>query len=201
MKDDIYVLAHEMKNPLCVAQGYLEMLNKDNLEKYKEKIRNEINSSIEILDNYLEYNKLFINKEEIDINVFLLDIKENLNDYLKKNHVKLRLSLLNDEVYLEADYNRLKQVFYNIIKNSVEANSKNISIKYETLYNEIKIIIENDGIKIDNLKKIGKNYSDKVLGNGIGINLAKKIIKLHHGKIKYYNNLNGVRCDIILPVE
>ena len=200
MKDSIYVLAHEMKNPLCVAKGYLEMLNKDNLDEYGKIITEEINSSIMILDSYLEYNKLCISEEEIDINLFLSDIKKYMHDYLKKKNVKLKILLEDDEIYIKADYNKLKQVFYNIIKNSVEAASRNIQIKYEVLYNEIKIIIENDGIKSDNIKKIGKNFSDKVLGNGIGINLSRKIIEMHHGKIKYYNNLNGVSCDIILPL-
>ena len=31
MKDDIYVLAHEIRNPLCVVKGYLDMLNDDEL--------------------------------------------------------------------------------------------------------------------------------------------------------------------------
>ena len=200
MKKDIYVLAHEIKNPLCVVKGYLEMLNKDNLDQYKDIITNEINSSIEILDNYLEYDKLSLNMEEIDINLFLSEIKKSMQDYLKMQGVKLKLSLEDDEIYINADYNKLKQVFYNIIKNSVEAGSKNILIKYEVLNNEIKIVIENDGQKINNLHKIGKNYSDKVLGNGIGIKLSKKIIKMHQGKIKYYNNQDGVSCDIILPL-
>ena len=200
MKKDIYVLAHEIKNPLCVAKGYLEMLNSDNLSEYKEIITKEIESSIEILDSYLEYNKLSIVKEEIDINLFLLDIKKSLLIFLKEKKVKLKLSLEDDEIYLNADYNKLKQVFYNLIKNSVEAGSKNIVIEYEVLDNKIKIIIENDGKRINNINKIGKNYSDKVLGNGIGVNLSKKIIEMHQGKIKYYNNPDGVSCDIILPL-
>ena len=200
MKEDIYVIAHEIKNPLCVAKGYLEMLNNDNFEKYKDIIENEINSSIEILNSYLEYNKLSLNSEEIDINLFLEDIKNNMYDYLKSNHISLKLLLQDDEIYLNADYNKLKEVFYNIIKNSCEAGSKNILIKYEVLYNEIRIIIENDGKKIDDINKIGKGISNKVLGNGIGTKLSKKIIEMHHGKIKYYNNTKGVSCDIILPL-
>lgn len=201
MKDDIFILAHEMKNPLCVVKGYLEMLNKNNLEEYKEIIKNEINSSIEILNNYLDYNKLSITSEEMDINLFLSDIKRNMQDYLKKNDINFKVKLLDDEIYLNADYNRLRQVFYNIIKNSVESGSKNISIKYKILYDEINITIENDGKQLDNLKKIGKNYSDKVFGNGIGTKLSKKIIALHHGKIKYCNTNRGVNCDIILPLS
>ena len=201
MKENIYVLAHEIKNPLAIAKGYMEMLNKDNIDEYKVIINEQINSSIEILDNYLEYRKLSINKEEIDINLFLSDIKRGFSNYLNKKNIKLKLSLNDDEIYFKADYNKLKQVFYNIIKNSAEAKSKNIYIKYELFPSKIKIIILNDGEKIEDINKIGKNYTSKILGNGIGVNLSKKIIEMHKGKIKYYNNLNGVCCDIILPLD
>ena len=42
MKNDIYTLAHEIRNPLCVVKGYLEMLDESNLSKYKKIIQNEL---------------------------------------------------------------------------------------------------------------------------------------------------------------
>ena len=201
MKTDIYTLAHEVKNPLCVVKGYLEMLNKENFERYKEIIEEELNNSINILDNYLEYKKVAINKEIMDINLLLLDIKKSYKDYLKKQGINLKVNLIDDDIYLYADYSKLKQVFYNIIKNSCEAFSKNIIINYEINDKEITICVNNDGIKIeeDKLFKIGTNYSSKVMGNGIGVNLSKKIIELHNGKIEYKNNLDfGISVYITL---
>ncbi len=201
MKEDIYVLAHEIKNPLCVVKGYLEMLNRNNIEKYKDIIKEEINTSIQILDNYLEYNKLSIIPEEIDLNVLLLDIKNSMHDYLFKNGVKLKIKYIDDEIYLKADYNKLKEVFYNIIKNGVESQSKNISISYKVFYNKLTIIIKNDGLVCQNIKKIGNNYTNKILGHGIGTNISKKIIEMHQGKITYQNENNGVSVIISLSLN
>ena len=202
MKTDIYTLAHEVKNPLCVVKGYLEMMNKENFLKYKEIINNEINTSLEILDNYLEFNKIGINKEEMDLNILLIDIKKSMKDYLKNKNVNLKIKMIDDDIYLEGDYNKLRQVFYNIIKNSVEAHSKNINISYKVMYGKIDITISNDGDKIYDISKIGNNYSSKVLGNGIGTTLSKKIISLHNGKIKYVNNVNrGVSVIISLNLS
>lgn len=201
MKTDIYTLAHEVKNPLCVVKGYLEMLNKENFLKYKEIINNELNESINILDNYLEYKKMIINKEIMDINLLLSDIKRSYQAYLKKQGINLKINLIDDDIYLMGDYNKLKQVFYNIIKNSCEAFSKNIWIDYKIKEDKIAIRIKNDGLKImdDNLDKIGTNYTSKVMGNGIGVNLSKKIIELHGGKIKYKNNFDaGISVIITL---
>ena len=204
MNNDIYVLAHEIRNPLCVVKGYLEMLNKDNISKYKDIIINQVNDSLNILNDYLEYNRISLNKEEIDLNILLLDIKDNIKDYLKNNNVLLNINLMDDDIYLEADYNKLKQVFNNIIKNSIEAKSKNITISYRVMFNRVTIIIKNDGYKIDDdsIYKIGNYFSNKENGNGIGTSLIKKIIKLHNGKIKYRNNKNnGITIYITLSLS
>ena len=204
MKTDIYTLAHEVKNPLCVVKGYLEMMNKENFIQYKKIIDEEIKTSLEILDNYLEFNKLQLVKEEMDLNVLLNDIRNNMTDYLKKNSINLTIDFQDDDIYLEADYNKLKQVFYNIIKNSIESQSHNINISYKILFGKITICIANDGLMIDEncLYKIGSMYSNKINGNGIGTSLSKKIIELHHGKLKYKNNkTKGVSVYITLNLS
>ena len=204
MKNDICILAHEIRNPLSVVKGYLEMLNENNISRYKEVINSQINDSLNILNDYLECNKIILNKEEIDLNVLLNDLRISLIDYLKSKNVYLHMSLIDDEIYLKADYNKLKQVFNNIIKNSVESLSKNINISYKIMFNRVVIIIKNDGYKIDNnsISKIGNYFTNKENGSGIGTTLTKKIISLHKGKIKYKNNKNkGVSVYITLSLS
>ena len=204
MKDDIYTLAHEIRNPLCVVNGYLEMLDETNVSKYKDIIQNQVNDSLNVLSDYLEFNRISLNKEEIDLNILLLDLKNNLKDYLKKKNVHLHINLMDDDIYLPADYNKLKQVFNNIIKNSVESKSKNIEISYRIMFGRVTICIRDDGYKIDNdaIYKIGNFFTNKENGNGIGTSLIKKIISLHNGKIKYRNNKNkGVSVYITLTLS
>ena len=204
MKNDIYTLAHEIRNPLCVVKGYLEMLNESNILKYKKIMQNGINDSLQILSDYLEYNRIIINKEEMDLNLLLSDLKTNFKDYLKKNNVFLHIDMLDDDIYLEADYNKLKQVFQNIIKNSIESKSRNIFISYHIMFGKVTICIKNDGIKINDsdVIKIGNYFSNKENGHGIGTSIIKKIISLHNGKIKYRNNKkDGVSVYITLSLS
>ena len=202
MIEDIYVLAHEMKNPLCVARGYLEMLNEKNWNDYKEIIQKEIDNSLEILDDYLECGKLSLQKEEMDLNILLLDVKNKLNEFLKKKNIHLAIELRDEDIYLQGDYPKLMQVFYNIIKNSCEWQARKITINYQIIDDKVKIEIINDGLPIpsEDLSKVGKNYSNRILGNGIGTTLSKKIIEMHGGKIKYLND-DGVKVIITLPLS
>lgn len=203
MKEDIYVLAHEIRNPLSVVKGYLEMINENNLSNYKKIMKKEVEDSLNIINDYLEYNRISLTKEDIDLNILLLDLKESIKDYLRKNNIYLHVDLIDDEIYIEADYNKLKQVFKNIIKNSIESHSKNIYISYKIMFGKVTICIKNDGDIMDRetLYNIGNCYTNKENGNGIGTSLIKKIISMHRGKIKYRNNKKGVSVFITLSLS
>ena len=86
-----------------------------------------------------------IEVEEIDICYLLEEIKEILEPLFKKNKAKIEIP--DDEIYVEGDYNRLKQVLINVIKNSNEAmNGKgkiNILLKPRKKY--VNIFISDNG--------------------------------------------------------
>lgn len=199
---DIYVLAHEIKNPLSVIKGYMEMLNENNLERYKKIIMEELNNSLDILDNYLEYNKLSVLKEIMDINLLFQDIKDNYTDYYQSKGINLEVQVVDNETYVIGNYEKLKQVFCNLIKNSMESHAKNIKLIYEVLNGKVIIEIIDDGLGCSYINQIGDNYTSKILGNGIGTTLSRKIIDLLDGEISFINNQQqGLTVKIILPMD
>lgn len=198
METDIYTLAHEIKNPLAIAKGYLEMSNEKNFLKYKELINNNILESLTILDNYLEYNKLSLNKEIIDIIMMLEEVK---NNYGSLFNAKINIKCFYDELFIEGDYYKLKQVFNNLIKNSVEAHSKNIDIFIKINKDFVILTLIDDGKGFNNVNNL-IGYSNKINGHGIGLLITNKIIELHSGQIEYHNNSEkGVNILIKLPIK
>ena len=199
MDIDVYALAHEVKNPLTVVKGYLEMDKSSNFSKYKTRIMANIEEALEVLDDCLEYNKIIINKEVMDT-IFLLE--EVLDNYKNLYDINLELISVYDELFIKADYNRLKQVFNNIIKNSIEAKSKNIKIYVKVIEHNIVINIWDDGNGINSFSDLENNISSKVYGHGIGTMIIKKIIKYHKGRIIYNNNDDkGCNVTINLPIN
>jgi len=199
MSYEIEKLAHEIKNPLSICIGYLEMLDNDYNQKYIDIIKSELNRSITILDDYK--NNKILDLEELDL-VFLFN--EIYQIYKIKSKIKITSK---EEIYINGDYKKLKQVFINIIKNSIESKKYNtdISIKInliETKHNVYITIKDNGiGIKKENISNIFNNfYTTKTYGTGLGLSYSKEIINLHQGTIKYYSKYQkGTKVVITLP--
>ena len=189
---------HEIKNPLTVCNGYLDMMLKcsdKDKETYIEIVRDEIKRSLNIINDY--NNFLSINKTNFNLYDLLLEIKNNLEKLYKSKIIIIS----NNKMNYYGDYSKLKQVFINIIKNSYEANSNLIVIKIDEDNSIYKISIFDNGIGIKNISDIYKEYyTTKENGTGLGIPYIKEIIELHRGTINYYSEENiGTRVEIILP--
>ena len=189
---------HEIKNPLTVCNGYLDMMLKcsdKDKETYIEIVRDEIKRSLNIINDY--NNFLSINKTNFNLYDLLLEIKNNLEKLYKSKIIIIS----NNKMNYYGDYSKLKQVFINIIKNSYEANSNLIVIKIDEDNSIYKISIFDNGIGIKNISEIYKEYyTTKENGTGLGIPYIKEIIELHRGTINYYSEENiGTRVEIILP--
>lgn len=189
---------HEIKNPLTVCNGYLDMMLKcsdKDKDTYIEIVRDEIKRSLNIINDY--NNFLSINKTNFNLYDLLLEIKNNLEKLYKSKIIIIS----NNKMNYYGDYSKLKQVFINIIKNSYEANSNLIVIKIDEDNSIYKISIFDNGIGIKNISDIYKEYyTTKENGTGLGIPYIKEIIELHRGTINYYSEENiGTRVEIILP--
>ena len=212
LKLALFKLTHEIKNPIAVCKGYLEMVNienKEKLKKYLPIIKDEINRTLLVINDFSDYGKLQIDKEEVDLEMLLDDIKETLEPLLKEKKVKANFIIKEEELYAELDYNRMKQVLINLIKNAIEAKDDERQLKITTtikkVKEEIQIKVEDTGIGIskENLEKIDKIfYTTKEHGTGIGVALSKEIVERHKGSIIYQSTLGkGTKVTILLPIK
>lgn len=205
-------LTHELKNPITVCKGYLEMLDKNNnknVNKYLPIISSEVERALEVINDFSSLSKLkTITKEEVDLYLLLEETTEMLTPLFRKNKDTLILNTNEDELYISLDYTKMKQVLINIIKNSLEAKKEKETIKVEIsvkkFTNWVKIIIKDNGIGMskDTLEKIYQMfYTTKNNGNGLGAVLCKEIVSLHNGELNYKSALGkGTTVTIKLPL-
>lgn len=212
LRNSLFKLTHEIKNPIAVCKGYLDMINLNDSKttlKYLNIIKNEIGRTLTIMDDFLDITKVKVEKNIMDINYLLEDVVDSMNPLFKKNNVKFETKLLDEEVYINGDYNRLKQVFINIIKNAIESKSekRNLIVKINCVLEKSNFLItvEDNGVGMTNeeLNELGNAfYTTKNKGTGLGVLLSKEIIELHNGTIVYTSIKDkGTAVDIKIPIE
>lgn len=208
LKNSLFKLTHEIKNPLAVCKGYMDMINLNNVDKankYIKIVKSEIDRSLDVMNDFMEYSKIKVNKEIFDLNILFGEIYDSFNLLLKGRGIKFKYTNDYDELYLWGDYNRLKQVFVNVIKNSVEAIQDNgiIEMIVSVNKNGVEIIIQDNGIGMSEseLEHIYEMfYTSKRNGTGLGVSLSYEIILGHNGSMKYQSVKNeGTKCIIELP--
>ncbi len=213
LRRSLFKVTHEIKNPIAVCKGYLDMIDindKKKVRKYIPIIKDEITRTLILMDDFLDYTKIKIEKEEMDLVMLLEDLEDYLEDLFKKNGIKSEFNLPDEDIYIEADYNRLKQVFINLLKNAVEAKDSSkkenkIKISLESDNEFMKIIIEDNGVGMDKdtLNNVSEMFfTTKKKGSGLGVSLSKEIIEQHKGTI-VYNSVKGegTRVIVTLPKE
>jgi signal transduction histidine kinase len=190
------ILAHELGNPLNGISMLIQQLLKDKTiledRKYYEPLENiykETNRLYYIIKEYLNFSKeIELNRSSYNI----LDVvKESLvmiQDRIDTKEISISLSDSLDFLII-CDRDKIKQVFINLIKNSIEAVENNGIIKiYTDVSEDIRnIIIYDNGNGIGD--KVKRNLfelfnTDKEDGIGIGLAVTKKIIEKHGWCIK-----------------
>ena len=209
LKNSLFKLTHEIKNPIAVCKGYLDMMDLNNQEKSKKYIgiiKSEIDRSLNVIADFMDYSKIKIKKEIFDMVMLMDEICDSFEILLKDKNIRFNYYNDYEELYVWGDYDRLKQVFINIIKNSIEAIEKNgiINVRVSLIGKQVKISISDNGIgmteeQLQNVKEMF--YTTKKNGTGLGVALSNEIIVAHNGSMEYESALDkGTNCIVTLPV-
>ena len=194
---------HELNNSLTICNGYLKMI--PSRTKYLNKLQKEIERSLNIIREYKESKFSVLNKEVLDLTYLLEEVIDTVIP-LYDTQTKIIFNK-QKECYLVGDYEKLKQVFINLLKNAYEAKQEIllIYIKITSYSSFYKIVIEDNGIGMsqEEIQRIGEEYyTTKSYGTGLGVSYCKEILKKHSGSISYHSiQKKGTKVSIILPKE
>lgn len=214
-------IAHELRTPLQVIQGYIEgIIDKVytaddatlNIMLDETKLLTRLIDDLQTLSS-AELGELTLYKEQILIGDFLSDLIVSFNPKAIEESVLLSFTSPENMTIL-ADNQRLSQVMINLLANSFRHVSKGgkINIIAQELDNEfiqIEVIDNGEGISEEDLPYIfdrfyraDKARSRKSGGAGLGLSIAKQIIELHKGKINVESEIGkGTTFIILLPIS
>lgn len=209
IKLNLFKITHEIKNPLTVVNGYLSMFDVTDIEKSKRYIsilKNEVNRTLNLLSDFMEFTKIKVVKKECNFNDLISDVKEVLIPFFVKKNVNYSFCVQNN-IIVNMDYNRIKQVIINVIKNAVEACRESNGVVTTTAFTEedyLIIVVKDNGIGMD--KFVLDNilvpfYTTKDNGTGLGVSLSKEILEAHGGTINYDSvKEKYTTCKITIPL-
>ncbi len=208
LEKNLFKITHEIKNPITVCKGYLDMLDPKDVkktEKYLPILKNEIARTLVIMEDFMSIRNVSIKTDIMDFYLLIEDLHDTVELLLRKYGCSLEVPDCTEELFILADYDRLKQVFINLIKNSVEAGAKNILIETKVKNGRLTIVVYDTGkgIPEETLSHLGELFfTTKQTGTGVGVHLSEEIVRLHKGKMKYSSKVGkGTKVTITLPIQ
>ena len=215
-------MAHEINNPLTPIQLSAERIKKRYSSVFKGEDLDFITHSTETIVNQVEVLRgmvsafgKFAEEPVLTIESFNIIniIKESIDLYSKRDNKKtFKLSFHSESFIVQADEQKLRQVFNNLIKNALDATANSttpiINIKTSNLkinnkaYIELTISDNGQGFEPDIVGSAFEPYvTTKTKGKGLGLAIVKHIIEEHMGHIELKNKkTQGASVVITLPV-
>ena len=200
-------ISHEFRTPLTLILGPLQQLLADykgSNKMYKKLLVVESNANhlLQLINRLMDFRKLEQNQFELqsaqgNIVKFIEEIYLSFNEYAKVGEYDYSFDSVEDEILVYYDRKKLERVFFNLISNAFKFTDKGgaVEIKITKNEQEIFVSINDSGIGISPLeqeKVFDRFYEVEAdrekpspyhQGTGIGLNIAKNIIELHHGTI------------------
>ena len=205
-------IAHEIRNPLTTVKGFLALNRSAGQisEEHMELVMQEIEHMNLIVSQFLSMSRPQIEQwESIQVDRLLGDIVTLMTSAGKlKEEVDVYIQCSTQQTKVMGSEQHLKQVFVNLIKNSVEAMPQGgrlcIDIQQATQDKQLIITLEDTGIGMDEeaLKHIFTPfYTNKQDGNGLGLLVSQQIIANHHGCISFASQVGqGTTVTVKLPI-
>jgi len=213
-------VSHELRTPLTLILGQLDIVLQN--EKMNTELHNKISSVYRnaghmrnLITELIDFRKQEQGFSKLKIRpVELVDYLHNIYNFFKEYALKHNIVYLyeypDQDIIVYIDPDQMQKVVYNLLSNAFKYTSsgEKIIIRIVLQPNTVTIQIEDNGIGIpaESISKIFDRFyqveyrsSGFSLGSGIGLALAKEIVKSHHGDIQVRSTINeGSIFEVIL---
>ena len=192
-------VAHEINNPLYIVKNYFELIRDDTLDSSVrqriDEIEKEVDRIVQIVSSLLSFSRIRdFPAKRVNLAYVLEEVLLLLHHTLSKKNIILKKNLPAREVEIFGDENKLKQLFLNLINNSIEAVLDEGVIGVDLTRTDgdkkIEVVVSDNGYGIprDIQDSIFKPfYSTKInkRNTGLGLSICQHIVREHGGEIGF----------------
>jgi len=229
-KEFVSSVTHELRAPLTAIKSYVEMLiddetrDRDLQREFFNTINEEADRLARLIDDMLNMSKievgnLVLNKSIVRTRKLIEDAVKGVRSAAKNKSIELEASITEDLPDVQADKDMVRVVVTNLLGNGIKYTQEGgkVFLNAELTTDPasakgrrtIALTVEDNGpgIPEDELDKIFEKFyrgkttaGQKVVGNGLGLALAREIATLHGGDIKVASTLGeGSKFTFLLP--
>lgn len=222
-------ISHEIRTPLTLVMNPLKKMREAESDSSRKALYNlmyrnclRINRLVnQLLDmRKIDNGQMQLHFLETDIVYFIRDIMQSFENLAVTKNISFHISAVEQVTNLWIDQGNFDKIVFNILSNAFKYTPDNGKINIRIsgpLANEgslemgvkkyIEITIENSGSMVEekHLDRLFDRFfqvdiRDAKMGSGVGLNLSKMLVELHHGSIRAYNTSEGMAFAIQLPV-
>ncbi len=198
-------VSHELKTPLTIVSGFIDLLADDadqfteeHLEALNIMRKNSTRLGLlinDVLDiSRMDAGKLRIEPTIFQVNDLVSELEKSFVPLLESKCQTLETSISEEEVWIEADRNRIAQLVTNLISNAHKYSGENSTIRLNVAVEDqnLSVVIEDEGIGIseDDQKQLFTAFfraenrvAREAGGTGLGLVIARSIADLHGGDL------------------
>ncbi len=222
LKDDFISMAsHELKTPLTAIRGYSEYITESSevpneFKEYSKRI--DISSKQlallveDMLDvTRLQENRIQFNMQKILVPDFINKIIPDFQTLINGKNIKINLEQVGLKyAHILADENRLRQIFINIVGNSIKYTLQGeVKIKLSNIEEKLEIRISDTGIGMseeerkhlfEKFYRVKNEETKDIKGTGLGLWITKELIEKMNGTLSV-ESIKGVGTHMIVRFE
>ena len=211
-------VSHDLRTPLTMIVGYSEVMRDipgENSPENVQVIIDEATRLSSLVNDLLDISRLQSGTSKITRGEY--NITDSIHriisrfDKLKENEGYIITFDADEDVYINADENRLSQVIYNLITNAINYTSrdKRVNVRQKVSGDTVRIEITDNGEGIakedlpyiwDRYYRVDKTHKRAQMGTGLGLSIVKTVLE-SHGAVYGVDSTIGVGSTFWFELE
>ncbi|UJF32423.1 ATP-binding protein [Paenibacillus hexagrammi] len=206
-------VAHEIRNPLTVVRGFLQLTQQSLDEKNKSFISTailELDRAEKIISDYLSFAKPQIEHiSVIQVEELVNSTTDVIRAYASMRGVEMHTLPYPESLQVASDKHKLQQVLMNLIKNAIEAVPEHkedgrveVRISIERNFVKIEVADNGKGMTPEQVTRLGDPYySTKDTGTGLGLMVTFRLVEAMDGKLIFHSKPGkGTQAVLYIPL-
>jgi PAS domain S-box-containing protein len=212
----VTTVSHELRTPLCIFKNIISNAMAGTHGKLNKKLYQSLkmaDDSIDrlarIINDFLDISKIEAGALKLDptkfsINKLAREIVNPMTELATAKEITLKINTCKNDIIVNADRDRIAQVFTNLVGNAIKFvlvnGNINVSITDENDFVKVTVDDDGPGLSKDEIEKVfdrfvqvNKPRETQEHGTGLGLAITKELIEMHKGRL-WVDSLPGHGC-------